>query len=141
MPVSHSSFPAYSFLYMGGDATIFYSGDLRFEPLANICRQLDEVIRDVGVDRVDVAMLEGTNFSVEHTPISASTFRDYISLLLREYELISISIDPLDLEAFMSILDLSLVMERSLIIGSERLLWAVNEIERIKPEAPQHYAY
>jgi ribonuclease J len=135
MPVSHSSFPAYSFLYMGGDATIFYSGDLRFEPLANICRQLDEVISDVGVDRVDVAMLEGTNFSVEHTPISASTFRDYISLLLREYELISISIDPLDLEAFMSILDLSLVMERSLIIGSERLLWTVNEIERIKPEA------
>jgi len=131
--VSHSCFPAYSFLYAGSDATIFYSGDLRFEPLTTLCRQLDESIAEIGIDGVDVALLEGTNFNAEYTPITASMFRDYISLLLREYELLSISIDPLDLEAFLTILDLSLLMGRSLVIGSERLLWVVDEVEKLRP--------
>ena len=114
--VSHSCFPAYSFLYAGSDATIFYSGDLRFEPLTNISHRLDEVIRSASVDKVDVALIEGTNFSADYISAIASTFRDYISLLLKEYELVSISIDPLDLEAFIAILDLSLLMGRNLVI-------------------------
>jgi ribonuclease J len=135
LPVSHSCFPAYSFLYIGSDATIFYSGDLRLEPLINISHRLDEVMRSVGVDKVDLALIEGTNFSADHTPATASTFRDYISLMLREYELVSVSIDPLDLEAFMAILDLSMLMGRNLVIGSERLLWAIEEVEKIMPDA------
>jgi len=135
LPVSHSCFPAYSFLYTGSDATIFYSGDLRLDPLINISHRLDEVMRSVGVDKVDLALIEGTNFSADHTPATASTFRDYISLMLREYELVSVSIDPLDLEAFMAILDLSMLMGRNLVIGSERLLWVIEEVEKIMPEA------
>jgi ribonuclease J len=84
---------------------------------------------------VDLALIEGTNFSADHTPATTSTFRDYISLMLREYELVSVSIDPLDLEAFMAILDLSLLMGRNLVIGSERLLWVIEEVEKIMPEA------
>jgi len=135
IPVSHSCFPSRAFLYAGSDATIFYSGDLRFEPLTNVCHRLDETIRDVGIDRVDIALLEGTNFNAEYTSITASMFRDYISLLLREYELTHISIDPLDLEAFMAILDSSLLMGRNLVIGSERLLWVIDEVEKLRPEA------
>jgi ribonuclease J len=135
IPVSHSCFPAYSFLYAGSDTTIFYSGDLRFEPLTNICHRLDEIMRDVGIDGVDVALLEGTNFNAEYTPITASMFRDYISLLLREYDLTSISVDPLDLEAFMAILDSSLLMGKNLVIGSERLLWVIDEVKGLKSEA------
>ena len=119
---------------MGG-ATLFYSGDLRVEPLANVSGRLDEALRGLGIDEVDVALLEGTNFSVEHALVTASMFREYISLLFREHELVSISIDPLDLEAFTAVLDLSQLMDRSLVLGSERLLWMVEELEVLRPEA------
>jgi ribonuclease J len=135
IPVSHSCFPACSFLYRGSDATVFYSGDFRLEPLASVSGRLDDVVRSLGVDKVDAALLEGTNFGAEHTLVTASMFRECLSLLLREYELVSVSIDPLDLEAFVAMLDLSLLMGRSLVIGSERLLWAVEELERLRPEA------
>jgi ribonuclease J len=62
-------------------------------------------------------------------------FKDYLSLLLRQYDLVSISIDPLDLEALITLLDLSLLMGRNLVMGSDRLLWAIEEIERVRPEA------
>jgi ribonuclease J len=135
IPVSHSCFPAYSFLYTGSEATIFYSGDLRLEPLTTLSPRLDETLSDLGVDRVDVALLEGTNFNAEYTPITAPMFKDYLSLLLRQYDLVSISIDPLDLEALITLLDLSLLMGRNLVMGSDRLLWAIEEIERVRPEA------
>jgi len=135
IPVSHSCFPACSFLYRGSDATVFYSGDFRLEPLASVSGRLDDVVRSLGVDKVDAALLEGTNFGAEHALVTASMFRECLSLLLREYELVSVSIDPLDLEAFVAMLDLSSLMGRSLVIGSERLLWAVEELERLRPEA------
>jgi ribonuclease J len=135
IPVSHSCFPAHSFLYRGSDATVFYSGDFRLEPLANVRGRLDEGLRGLGIDGVDVALLEGTNFSVEHALMTASMFREYVSLLFKEYGLVSISIDPLDLEALTAILDLSLLMDRSLVVGSERLLWALDEVGRLRPEA------
>ena len=134
IPVSHSCFPSYSFLYNGDEIKIFYSGDLRFEPLTNICSKLNEIVSSVGMDKVDVAIIEGTNFTTEYTPITTSMFRDYILLLLRKYEFVSISVDPLDLEAFVAILELSSIVDRNLVIGSERLLWTIEEIEKIKPE-------
>ncbi|MEM0050395.1 MBL fold metallo-hydrolase [Thermofilum sp.] len=134
VPVSHSCYPAYSFLYVGESATIFYSGDLRFEPLSFIRFRLSEALERVGVDRVDVAILEGTNFSEDYASVTASTFRNYLSMLLKEYDLVSISIDPLDLETFIAILDLSQIMEKNLVIGSSRLTWIIEEVEKLRPE-------
>jgi ribonuclease J len=133
IPVSHSCYPAYSFLYRGSDTVVFYSGDLRVEPLTNIRGQLDllQSIDSLGLDSVNVALIEGTNFSTDHTLMTPPIFREHLSLLLKEYDFVSISIDPLDLEAFMAIFDLSILMERSLVIGSERLLWMVEELEKI----------
>jgi ribonuclease J len=132
IPVSHSSFPAYSFLYFGSDATIFYSGDLRFEPLTNLIYQFDKIIRNLGIDKVDIALLEGTNFGAEYTSITTSMFREHLSFLLRENELVSVSIDPLDLETFITVLELSLLTGRNLVIESERLFWMIDEVERLK---------
>jgi hypothetical protein len=100
-------------LYFGSEATIFYSGDLRIEPLTDITSQFGKTIENLSVDKVDVALIEGTNFSAEYTPITSSMFREYFSLLLREKELVSTSIDPLDLETFIAILELSLLMKRT----------------------------
>jgi ribonuclease J len=133
LPVSHSCYPAYSFLYRGSDAVVFYSGDLRVEPLTNIRGHLDllQSIDSLGLDSVDVALIEGTNFSTDHMLMTSSIFREHVSLLLKEYGFVSISIDPLDLEAFMAILGSSILMGRGLVIGSERLLWMVEELENI----------
>ncbi|MEM4467822.1 MAG: MBL fold metallo-hydrolase [Candidatus Nezhaarchaeales archaeon] len=134
IPVSHSCFPSYSFLYLGEEKTIFYSGDLRFESLAGVCRQLNEVLEEVGIERVDVAILEGTNFSGEQALVTPSVFRESISLVLKEYELISISTDPLDLETFVTVSDLSLMLGRDIVIGSERLLWILDEVGEVRPQ-------
>lgn len=134
IPVSHSCFPSYSFLYAGKEKTIFYSGDLRFEPLTGIHRQLDEALRKIGIESVDIAILEGTNFSGEQTIVTPSTFKESISLLLREYDLVSVSTDPLDLETFITVSDLSLMLGRDVIIGSERLFWILDEIGKIRPQ-------
>jgi len=132
IPVSHSGYPAYSFLYRGGNATIFYSGDLRVEPLASVHSgtELIQSIDSLDLESVDVALIEGTNFSSDHMVITPSIFREHISLVFKEYEFASISIDPLDLEAFASVLDSSMLMERGLVIGSERLIWMVDELEK-----------
>jgi ribonuclease J len=137
IPVSHSCYPAYSFLYRGSDAVLFYSGDLRVEPLTNIHGHLDllQSIDSLGLDSVDVALIEGTNFSTDHMLMTPTIFREHVSLSLKEYDFVSISIDPLDLEAFMAILDSSILMERGLVIGSERLLWMVEELEKIGSKA------
>jgi len=135
VPVSHSSYPAYAFLYRGSDVTVFYSGDLRFEPLAHINSRLDKVLEDLEIDRVDVAVLEGTNFGSEQALVTPSMFKEHLSLLLNEYELVSISVDPLDFEAFIAVLDLSKLSGRSLVVGSRRLFWAIEELKRIAPEA------
>jgi ribonuclease J len=133
VPVSHSSYPAYAFLYRGGDATVFYSGDLRFEPLTGLNRRLDRVVEGLNVDEVDVALLEGTNFGSGQAPVTPSTFSELLSLLFKEYELVAVSIDPLDLEMFTATVNLSKLYGRSLVVGSRRLLWAIEELEKIAP--------
>jgi len=133
IPVSHSSYPAYAFLYRGGDAIVFYSGDLRFEPLAGVNRRLDRVMEGLKVDEVDVALLEGTNFGSGQAPVTPSAFSELLSLLFKEYELVAVSIDPLDLEMFTATVNLSKIYGRSVVVGSKRLLWAIEELEKIAP--------
>lgn len=134
IPVSHSCFPSYALLYLGKKKTIFYSGDFRIEPLVGMHRRLDEVLQEVGVEGVDVAILEGTNFGGDLSLMTPSTFRDSISLVLREYELVSISVDPLDLEGFITISGLSSMLGRGVVISSERLLWILDEVKKVRPQ-------
>jgi ribonuclease J len=77
IPVSHSCYPAYSFLYRGNDAVVFYSGDLRVEPLTNMRGRLDllQSIDSLGLDSVDAALIEGTSFSADHMLITPTIFR------------------------------------------------------------------
>ena len=128
VPVSHSAYPAYAYIYHGKDITLFYSGDLRLEPLSRgLVRSLDESLQRLGVDRIDVAVLEGTNFGrdVESFPVTAGVFREFLINALSQYELVAISVDPLDLEAFRAVVDISNAYGRKVVVASPRLLWAV----------------
>lgn len=131
VPVSHSAYPAYAYVYFGKDLTLFYSGDLRLEsPSHGLVRRLEESLQKLGVDRVDVAVLEGTNFAkgVENFPVTAGVFRELLAIALTQYELVTISIDPLDLEAFQAVVDVSRIYGREVVVASERLMWAVERL-------------
>lgn len=131
VPVSHSAYPAYAYIYQGRDFVLFYSGDLRLEPLSRgLVKGLEESLQRLGIDRVDVAVLEGTNFSrgVENFPITAGVFRELMTSALSQYELVAVSIDPLDLEMFHAVVELSKISGREVVVASERLLWAVEEL-------------
>ncbi|MEM0005809.1 MAG: hypothetical protein QW406_02955 [Ignisphaera sp.] len=129
IPVSHSAYPANSFLYLGKNLTLFYSGDLRLEPLAlaNV-QDLGEVLKKLGIDSVDVALIEGTNFSLEleHFPVTPQLFRESLTYALSIYDLVAISLDPLDLEALLFILSSASMFGRYVAISSKRLLWALD---------------
>ncbi len=131
VPVSHSAYPACAYIYQGRDITLFYSGDLRLEPPSlGLVKSLEESLQKLGIDRVDVAVLEGTNFSrgVENFPITAGVFREFMVNALSQFDLVAISIDPLDLEMFQAVIELSKISGREIVVASERLLWAVEEV-------------
>ncbi len=78
IPVSHSAFPAYAFLYHGSDETVLYTGDFRltsfltedeFESLYG-APPLLKYLEDSGT-RVDKLIVEGTNFGVGRVPLLA----------------------------------------------------------------------
>ena len=78
IPVSHSAFPAYAFLYHGSDETVLYTGDFRLtsflseEEFESLCGapSLLRYLEDEGV-RVDKLVVEGTNFGVGKVPLLA----------------------------------------------------------------------
>ncbi|MEM1982520.1 MAG: hypothetical protein QXZ63_02515 [Sulfolobales archaeon] len=134
IPVSHSAYPANSFLYIGKNLTLFYSGDLRLDFLTALNFQdLREVPRKLGIDGIDVALIEGTNFSMEleHFPITPQVFRESLTYALSTYDLVAVSIDPLDLEAFTLILDSAPMFGKQVVISSKRLLWAVDYLKKV----------
>ncbi|MEM1610941.1 MAG: hypothetical protein QXQ57_04760 [Sulfolobales archaeon] len=126
IPVSHSAYPAYAFIYMGKNVTIFYSGDLRLEPLTNRPEtDLQESLQRLGIDGVDIAIIEGTNFSdeLEHYPLTPHMFRSILLDALSHYDLVAVSIDPLDLEMFQALIEYSRIGGRRVVIASDRILW------------------
>lgn len=120
--VSHSVFPSFSFLYIGRNSTLFYSGDFRLRRLGWMVKPLQEQLEKVGVTRVDVAVIEGTNFSggVEQFPISPTDFKDALKSIMSGFELVFIVSDPLDLEMLSFLISLTRENGRQLAIASPK---------------------
>ena len=134
IPVSHSAYPSRAYLYLGKDASIFYSGDLRLEPLAmSITMGINEAVQKIGLDKVDIAIVEGTNFDVEvdHFPVTAQMFRESLALSLATYELVVISIDPLDLELFVFLTEFAEMFGRRVVVASKRILWMLRHLTEL----------
>ena len=107
MPMSHSAYPSCAFVYFGEEATVFYSGDLRLQPLADVgLYPLSLVIPELGVDSVDLAIIEGTNFGTEAlTPLLQYHFAETLSAIMEKATLASSSLQG-----------------RALVLGPGRLL-------------------
>lgn len=134
LPVSHSAYPSRAYLYLGKDTTVFYSGDLRLEPLStSITMGIDEAVQRIGLDKVDIAIVEGTNFDVEvdHFPVTAQMFRESLALSLTSYELVVTSIDPLDLELFTFLTEFAEMFGRRVVVASKRILWMLQHLAEL----------
>lgn len=126
IPVYHSGYPSVAYIYFGKNATLFYSGDLRLESPATLFScDLRKALEKLGLDYIDIAIVEGTNFGleVESFPVTTQILRNIFTTAFLAYELITVSIDPLDLELFSFILDHSTMFGRKLAIASKRVLW------------------
>ncbi|MGC9149481.1 MAG: MBL fold metallo-hydrolase [Sulfolobales archaeon] len=122
IPVSHSAYPAYAFVYRGYDKIVFYSGDLRvYGPLGEKVDTLENIGEVIKSGDTDIAILEGTNFGDIETPIGSEEFRNILYKLNTKSELLIISIDPLDYELFLFIAELASIIGRRIVIGSSRL--------------------
>lgn len=126
VPVSHSAYPSYAFVYKGSDRTVLYSGDLRvsgpLSPELDTVKSLERALKGL---KVDLAMLEGTNIGEPETPIGPDEFKGVLNRAMMDAELIMISIDPLDLELLSAVLRLAGLNGRTPIIASPRVLEAL----------------
>ncbi|RLI28988.1 MBL fold metallo-hydrolase, partial [Candidatus Bathyarchaeota archaeon] len=77
IPVEHSIYPAYAYIYFGSDSTILYTGDLRITSILNpelhkelypttLLNFLEEH-QDI---RIDNLIIEGTNLGAPITPLN-----------------------------------------------------------------------
>jgi ribonuclease J len=105
LPVSHSAFPAYAFLYFGSDKTVLYTGDFRvegfldreeFEKVRGGPGMLD-YIRENNI-KVDVLVIEGTNLGSAKPPISPAEEHAMIVKILEGHSLVVSTAHPLDFE-------------------------------------------
>lgn len=105
LPVSHSAFPAYAFLYFGSDKTVLYTGDFRvegfldreeFEKVRGGPGMLD-YIRENNI-KVDVLVIEGTNLGSAKPPISPAEEHAMIVRILEGHSLVVSTAHPLDFE-------------------------------------------
>jgi len=133
LPVSHSAFPAFSFLYFGSDETVLYTGDFRLEGFQmedpRFPRML-EYLRENKDIKVDKLIVEGTNLGLQRPPISPKEEESIFRRILEGHSLIVATMHPLDAEYAFFTAKLAADANRPLYIASEE---AAKLMERIAP--------
>ena len=132
LKVEHSALPASAYYYNNGDVRILYTGDLRLSsPLTYLDQELHrklhestllEEYEEKGLE-TDVLIIEGTNFSSRSVPITPAYFVEQLENLFKTYSssLMIFSVDPLDAEAILSILEVSKLNDRIPALVGRRL--------------------
>lgn len=106
IPVSHSAFPAYAYLYHGSDGTVLYTGDFRVESylppdeLQAITHgpSLLEYFEENRDLRVDLLVMEGTNIGSSRMPISPREAITTHERIIENSETVVATLHSLDLE-------------------------------------------
>ena len=105
IPVSHSSYPSYSFLVETSEGDILYTGDFRASSPAKLVDTVESLEKVLDGRGVDVLIAEGTNFSRKMTPLTGEDVVNMLSRILDKYDQrhIFVSAHPLDIETFLLI--------------------------------------
>jgi len=101
--VSHSAYPSYSFLIETFEGNIFYTGDFRINSPIGVVNTLENYQKVLEDSKVDMLIIEGTNFSRRMTPLTAEDVKNMLVRILNKYnrKYIFISAHPLDIESFL----------------------------------------
>jgi ribonuclease J len=113
IPVSHSAYPAYAFLYFGREKTILYTGDFRVDSFLTE----EEVLKFRGKDlfaylsenqdiKVDTLIIEGTNIGSSRAPLSPADVINMIKRIALSQRPLLLTLHGLDFEYAYSMLKL-----------------------------------
>jgi len=134
IPVSHSSYPSYAYLYRGRETSIFYSGDLRVRGPSTLSpKTLEEIEIVAGSEGVDIAIIEGTNMGWIETPIGPDNFKSMIWDVIAESDLAVISVDALDMELLAAVLEIIHTYGRKAVIASPKIADIVSHLPNSIP--------
>jgi len=149
IPVSHSAFPAYAYLYHGSDETVLYTGDFRvesylsreeFQALTGGPSLLEyfEENRDV---KVDLLIIEGTNIGSSRTPLSPEEATAIHGRIMENSGVVIATLHSLDVEYVVMLAKMAENLDRNLYSTSPEtvlLLESVPEIS-VKPHPIEEY--
>lgn len=125
IPVSHSAYPAYSFIYLGSDEIILYTGDFRIKDLAfdklHNGPDLLSFLRDNADIRIDTLIIEGTNIGSDRLPLSPPEVMGVTRRLVEDREQVIATTHHLDIENAYSLMSLAGELGLEVAVASELL--------------------
>jgi ribonuclease J len=139
VPVSHSAYPAYSFLYFGRDETLLYTGDFRIESFLtedefydlNRGKSLLEFLEEKKDLRIDTLIIEGTNMGSSRLPISPEETMKIIRKLAQSHKQIIATLHGLDLEYAYALTKLSEELKLKFYVASSQIANLLQKIPNL----------
>jgi len=149
LPVSHSAFPAYAFIYFGKDENVLYTGDFRIESFLDqsVFRELNrgddlftflEENKDI---KIDTLIIEGTNIGLDRIPITPTEATRIIEKLVKNRKQVFATLHSLDVEYAYRLVSIAEEMKMQVAIASVSLAKLLEKIPEIpsKPQAIDEY--
>jgi ribonuclease J len=144
LPVSHSAYPAYAFIYFGKNETVLYTGDFRIESFLNqsVFRELNQgddlftFIEDNKDIKIDTLIIEGTNMGSSRIPITPTEATKIIEKLAKNRRQILATLHSLDVEYAYMLASMAEEMKMQLVIASVSLAKLLERIPNL-PSKPQ----
>lgn len=144
LPVSHSAYPAYAFIYFGKNETVLYTGDFRIESFLDqsVFRELNQgddlltFIEDNKDIKIDTLIIEGTNIGSGRIPITPTEATKIIEKLAKNRKQILATLHSLDVEYAYMLASMAEEMKMQLAIASVSLAKLLERIPNL-PSKPQ----
>ena len=149
IPVSHSAYPAYSFLYFGKDETVLYTGDFRVDSFLskdefhklNMGENLLDFLAENKDIRVDTLIIEGTNIGSSRLPLTPSEALNVVRRLAENHKQVIATTHALDLEYSYALMKLAAEFDRNFYVATTqtaKILEKVLELP-LKPKLIEDY--
>jgi ribonuclease J len=149
LPVSHSAYPSYAFIYYGKNETVLYTGDFRIESFLDqsIFRELnqgDDLITFMEENRdikIDTLIIEGTNIGSDRIPITPKEATKIIEKLAKNRRQLLVTLHSLDVEYAYMLASMAEEMKMQVAIASAPLAKLLEKIPKLplKPQAINEY--
>lgn len=149
IPVSHSAYPAYAFLYFGRDETLLYTGDFRVESFLtreefndlNGGESLLDFLAEKHDLKIDTLIIEGTNIGSSRLPLSPEQAMNIIRKLVQSHKQVIATLHSLDLEYAYALMKLSEELKLDFCIASSQTANLLQKVPKlpVKPKVVESY--